>query len=410
MLSPRPRHPPSRPTLIKTVTILWCLLRLRGTMVLLVLVPLIGSTIVGMVIACITWIGHDDDDDAFLTKEYEYMQPDPSMVGSLVKHSGAVYIVERTIYSQKSTGVKILLARAALPDYTGSICFSICGTPVVIKAIPVPQFAKDKRIYDPMREANAMTLATEIPGVIDLLDCTQNDRYVYIVMPHLTGKDLFNLVEPTSGLPEDDIRRLLRTIVETLSELKETCGIAHHDISLDNMVMDADGALKIIDLGLCVKVPTSNSNDQLEGYVSAMSVPHLYAGKPTYIAPELVRMKSPCNVYAADVWSLGICFYNMLTASALYEEPGDETFLTLERGGIKKLLKKDRIFQARQVSKQAAKLLCCMLHPDPSRRPTFKDILRHPFLTGENPESWSLLSTIKETLANTTRKTVEAQT
>lgn len=144
-----------------------------------------------------------------------------------------------------------------------------------------------------------------------MIECAKDDHYTYIVMSHLSGGDLFSRVENTTGLDESTGRVHFKSITSTLMMMKQQCGLAHHDLSLDNIMLDTAGAVHLIDLGMSVKMPGEKPNEM----VTALTVPHLYGGKSSYMAPELARMRSAVNVYAADVWSLGICIYNLLTAA-----------------------------------------------------------------------------------------------
>lgn len=319
--------------------------------------------------------GDEEEDDEMEIKKIK-LPPIPRNITAT--RDGLIYVVEKVI-DQRVSGIKVVLARAATPDSHNSIVVTMCEPRVVIKIFPrhVPSNNRKKYQFNVQQEIAALQLTSDIPGVVDMIECANDDNYTYIVMTHLSGGDLLSRVENTSGLAEDIVRGYLKSIVTTLKTMQEQCGLVHHDLSLDNMMLDGNGALHLIDLGLSIKIP---GDTQL---ATSLVVPQLYGGKSSYIAPELARLKPVVNVYAADVWSLGVCLYNLLTAAPLYERPFDSTFNTMEtRGGIKSILKMDEIQYGRHFSPQAKNLLCTMLDPDPCKRPSFKKILDHPFVTG----------------------------
>lgn len=104
----------------------------------------------------------------------------------------------------------------------------------------------------------------------------------------------------------------------------------------------------------------------------------------SYLAPEVVY-EEPHDPFAADVWSLGVCLYTMLTGRPLYSSPSDQAFKVMARGGVRQVLALYENFGLR-VSQVAKDLLCLMLHADPSRRPTLEEVLHSPFLTEEEEE------------------------
>jgi serine/threonine protein kinase len=348
---------------------------LQVMIALFIVVPVIVSSGIlsaGVFIACVyRWKPDDDDEEEDDEIDVKKLPPIPSSI----QMERLIYVVEKVVDTRLS-GVQVVLARAATPVSKNSICFTVCEPYVIIKV--VPRIIKRKKYqFDVQHEIVALQLTSEIPGVVDMIECVSDDYYTYIVMKYLSGGDLFSLVENTSGLNEEIVRGYFKSIVTTLKMMQEKCGLAHHDISLDNMMLDSTGAVCLIDLGMSIRIP---GNAKL---ATSLIVPQLYGGKSSYMAPEIARMKPVVDVYAADVWSLGVCLYNLLTASPLYDKPFDATFCTIEtKGGIKSILKMNEKRYGRHLSPQAKDILCMMLHHDPHKRPSFAKLLNHPFVTG----------------------------
>jgi len=152
------------------------------------------------------------------------------------------------------------------------------------------------------------------------------------VLPFLAGGDLFSRCKYAgeNGLPMDEARRYFKQIATGLLYMKRTCSLAHHDVSLENICLDQqkEGGFvaKLIDLGMSIRMPrdrccsSSNDDDEEEDEVGngkktsspLYLFPQACHGKPSYLSPDVVY-EQPHDPYAADVWSLGICLYIMLT-------------------------------------------------------------------------------------------------
>lgn len=129
---------------------------------------------------------------------------------------------------------------------------------------------------------------------------------------------------------------------------------------------------RLIDFGLARRMP-EREGIPLEG--------RLMGGKAAYVAPEVVD-GTVRDWHAADVWSLGVCLYNLLTGCTLYARPDDKAFRLLrERDGARRLLR-HHIQYAVRLDPAAAHMIACMLNPEPALRPTYEEILQHPWVLG----------------------------
>lgn len=249
-----------------------------------------------------------------------------------------VYTIGETIYVNKDGSVKMV---CGIQETSNTI--------VAIKKLSLKE-------YQSHQELKTFQKVSTLDGVIPLLECLQDEHFIYLVMPYMKKGDLFSLVEKTS-LCEDQARDYLKQMSTILLLLKQTHGLSHHDASLENFMINQDGGLLLIDFGICIYENHKGKN------------PYLYCGKSCYISPELAYRKKNPDIYASDVWSLGICFYSMLTSGMLYNKPSSPEFKALEMGELHNILKKDD-----RISPEARWLLCRMLHQNPSRRPLLEEM------------------------------------
>merc|ERR1719230_1202466 len=102
-------------------------------------------------------------------------------------------------------------------------------------------------------------------------------------------------------MPEPDARRFFRQIVDAVVYLHEE-GICHRDIKMENVVLDADGTARLVDFGAA-------KEGGADTFLMSMQ------GTPAYMAPEVAQQRAHKGG-PADVWSLGVLLYNLVSGGA----------------------------------------------------------------------------------------------
>ena len=112
-------------------------------------------------------------------------------------------------------------------------------------------------------------------------------------------------------MPESEARWWTWQLASAVNHL-HACGVVHRDIKLENIMISHCNQLKLGDFGLSEIRPAGT-------LVTTAS------GSKHYVAPEVwcVTKLGGCDGRAADVWSIGICIFTMLTGNFPFNLKGD---------------------------------------------------------------------------------------
>lgn len=224
------------------------------------------------------------------------------------------YRVERTI-GQGGMGVVLAARHLGLDEM------------VAVKLIRAERVGASDALARFEREARAVArLKSEhVARVFDVDRLPEGDPYM--VMELIDGADLHAIVKERGALPPHEAAELIMQACEGLAEA-HALGMVHRDLKLKNLFLtqrrDGRPLVKVIDFGV-VKILNGTSDDSAtrinheevttpnvgvdEAQLTGTS---MLVGSVHYMAPEQIRASN--NVDSrADVWSLGVCLFALLT-------------------------------------------------------------------------------------------------
>ncbi|MBR1483239.1 MAG: PASTA domain-containing protein [Ruminococcus sp.] len=99
-----------------------------------------------------------------------------------------------------------------------------------------------------LREARSIAKFHNIPGIVDVRACFEENNTAYIIMEYLDGMNLSEKIERDGKMPAEQVFRQFIPMMRALKHIhRET--IIHRDISPDNIRVLSDGTLKLMDFG-----------------------------------------------------------------------------------------------------------------------------------------------------------------
>ncbi|WP_437745289.1 protein kinase [Sorangium sp. So ce1504] len=137
----------------------------------------------------------------------------------------------------------------------------------------------------------------------------------YMVMEFLEGNDLAHEIRARGPLPVVEAVGYMLQALDAMAEAHAT-GIVHRDLKPANLFLslrpDGDRVIKVLDFGIS-KSLLGISRDQV-----ALTQTASLLGSPLYMSPEQVRSAKDVDT-RADIWSLGVILYEMLTGRTPYD-------------------------------------------------------------------------------------------
>ncbi|KAG7378949.1 NUAK SNF1-like kinase 1 [Phytophthora pseudosyringae] len=249
---------------------------------------------------------------------------------------------------------------------------STAAVPVVIKQVSLERMASfmkehpyeghtpdnpiiEKEVGDIVRAAGGH------PNLVQYSDSFIEKQTLYLVMEHCADGDLYDYLSKRKQRTLSCMNALsvLSQVAAGLAFLHQH-GIAHRDISLENIMLHR-GRCKLGDFGLATRAQQGGGR---------------HVGKKYYMAPEIVA-GGPYDPKAADVWSLGIVLFIMLTGSPLVAQASMtvKSFRAFKQAGVATVLESWGV--ASSMPSSALQLVSGMLEIDPHKRLTIEQVLEH---------------------------------
>ncbi|XP_015740520.1 NUAK family SNF1-like kinase 2 isoform X2 [Coturnix japonica] len=225
------------------------------------------------------------------------------------------------------------------------------GKLVAIKSIRKDRIKDEQDLIHIRREIEIMSSLNH-PHIISVHEVFENSSKIVIVMEYASKGDLYDYISERQRLSEQEARHFFRQVVSAIYYCHKN-GIVHRDLKLENILLDANGNIKIADFGL------SNVYQQ-DKFLQT------YCGSPLYASPEIINGR-PYKGPEVDSWSLGVLLYILVHGTMPFDGHDYKTL-------VKQITNGDY----REPTKlSACGLIRWMLMVNPERRATIEDIATH---------------------------------
>mgnify|MGYP002623544090 FL=1 len=179
-----------------------------------------------------------------------------------------------------------------------------------IKVLPKSRVGDSSYLARFHLEAQA-TAALDHRNIVRAYDVDNDGDTHSLVMEYVKGKDLQNIVRASGPLEFEDAANYIAQAAEGLQHAHDA-NLIHRDIKPANLLIDDDGIVRILDLGLALR-----SDDEKASLTLAHNENVL--GTADYLAPEQALNSHDVD-FRADIYSLGCSLYYLLTGHAPFPD------------------------------------------------------------------------------------------
>lgn len=160
------------------------------------------------------------------------------------------------------------------------------------------------------REAKSLASVLH-QNVAHVYDFVENRNQAFILMEYIDGIDLSEVISKYGRLPAELSVAILLGVARGVAYI-HAHNIIHRDIKPSNIRLTTHGEVKLMDFGIVMDV----SNQGL-------TRPGMMVGSPSYLSPEQVLGENVSP--KSDIFLMGICLYEMLTAAKPFHDEAGET-------------------------------------------------------------------------------------
>ncbi|XP_039630786.1 serine/threonine-protein kinase BRSK1-like isoform X3 [Erpetoichthys calabaricus] len=237
----------------------------------------------------------------------------------------------------------------------------ITGQKVAIKIVNREKLSES--VLMKVEREIAILKLIEHPHVLKLHDVYENNKYLYLVLEHVSGGELFDYLVKKGRLTPKEARKFFRQIISAL-DFCHSHSICHRDLKPENLLLDEKNNIRIADFGMA----SLQVGDSLL---------ETSCGSPHYACPEVIRGEK-YDGRRADVWSCGVILFALLVGALPFDHDNLRQLLEKVKSGV--------FHMPHFIPPDCQALLRGMIEVNPEKRLTLEEIQKHSWYLGGRNE------------------------
>ncbi|XP_043915049.1 serine/threonine-protein kinase BRSK1 isoform X2 [Protopterus annectens] len=240
----------------------------------------------------------------------------------------------------------------------------ITGQKVAIKIVNREKLSES--VLMKVEREIAILKLIEHPHVLKLHDVYENKKYLYLVLEHVSGGELFDYLVKKGRLTPKEARKFFRQIISAL-DFCHSYSICHRDLKPENLLLDEKNNIRIADFGMA----SLQVGDSLL---------ETSCGSPHYACPEVIKGEK-YDGRRADVWSCGVILFALLVGALPFDDDNLRQLLEKVKRGV--------FHMPHFIPPDCQNLLRGMIEVEPEKRLSLDQIQKH---------SWYMCCSFKKSL------------
>ncbi|KAJ8380483.1 hypothetical protein SKAU_G00012610 [Synaphobranchus kaupii] len=185
---------------------------------------------------------------------------------------------------------------------------------------------KKKHIVDTRQEEHIhsekrILAEASSPFIVKMYRTFKDSKYVYMLLEACLGGEIWSLLRDRGSFDENTAKFCVGCVTEAFDYLHRN-GVIYRDLKPENLMLDAEGYIKLVDFGFAKKIGCGQKT-------------WTFCGTPEYVAPEIILNKG--HGISVDFWSLGILVFELLTGNPPFSGTDQMMTYTLILKGIEKM-------------------------------------------------------------------------
>ncbi len=164
-----------------------------------------------------------------------------------------------------------------------------------------PHHANDPTVVERFERESRSAAQLNHPNAVRIYDTGREDDLVYLVMEHVDGPSLREVLRTQGEIDPVVVAAIGEQVASALGEAHEH-GLVHRDVKPANILIAADGTVKVTDFGIAKALSSTDAT---------LTTPGTVVGTAAYVAPEQLE---DADVDArADIYALGVVLHECVT-------------------------------------------------------------------------------------------------